>query len=101
MKQTDLIVLGLAGVAVYMIVKSQNTGKGWSEVIPAGLKNTAQAVSEILDSTGKAFDNGWRYFNDGTAIDPSGNYYQGGQLIWSNPQDLIPRGWTETAGLSI
>jgi len=87
MKQTDLIVLGLAGVAVYMIVKSQSTGKVWSEVIPAGLKNTAQAVSEILDSTGKAFDNGWRYFNDGTAIDPSGNYYQGGQLIWSNPAD--------------
>mgnify|MGYP000001602270 FL=1 len=86
MKQTDLIVLGLAGVAVYMIVKSQKgTGKAWSEIIPTGLRNTAQTVSEIMDSTGKAFDNGWRYFNDGTAIDPTGNYYQGGQLIWSNP----------------
>lgn len=26
---------------------------------------------------------GWQYFSDGTVIDPSGNYYQNGQLIWS------------------
>ena len=99
MKQTDLIVLGLAGVAVYMIVKSQKTGKVWSEEIPAGLRSAAQTVSEIMDMGGKAFSNGWRYFNDGTAIDPAGNYYQGGQLIWSNPQK--PSGWTETAGFSV
>jgi hypothetical protein len=85
MKQNDLIVLGLAGVAVYMIVKSQKGGKVWSEAIPATLRNTAQTVSEIMDSAGGQFGNGWRYFNDGTAIDPAGNYYQGGQLIWSNP----------------
>lgn len=83
-KQSDLILLGLAGVAVYMIVKSQKgstTGTG----LAAGLRDVSKTVSEILDSTGKAFGNGWRYFNDGTAIDPAGNYYQGGQLIWSNP----------------
>ena len=101
MKQTDLIVLGLAGVAVYMIVKSQKNGAGitGSGALSAGLRSAAQTVSEIMDSTGKVFDNGWRYFNDGTAIDPSGNYYQGGQLIWSNPQK--PIGWTETAGFSV
>jgi hypothetical protein len=26
--------------------------------------------------------NGWRYFSDGTAIDPEGNYYRGGALIY-------------------
>jgi len=26
---------------------------------------------------------GWQYFSDGTVIDPSGQYYQGGNLIWS------------------
>ena len=34
---------------------------------------------------------GWRYFSDGTAIDAAGNYYKGGELIWSpgteNPAD--------------
>ena len=89
MKQTDLIVLGLAGVAVYMIVKSQGKApfQALTSTASKGLTDMSKTVSEILDSTGKAFDNGWRYFNDGTAIDPSGNYYQGGQLIWSNPAD--------------
>lgn len=26
---------------------------------------------------------GWKYYSDGTVIDPYGNYYQDGQLIWS------------------
>ena len=26
---------------------------------------------------------GWRYFSNGVAIDPSGNYYQDGNLVWS------------------
>jgi hypothetical protein len=87
-KQSDLILLGLAGVAVYMIVKSQGGSKmlqGLTGTASAGLRDVSKTVSEILDQSGKAFDNGWRYFNDGTVIDPAGNYYQGGQLIWSNP----------------
>lgn len=80
MKQNELIVLGLAGLAVYFILKAG--GKGGAD---AGLRAAADRVSEIIGSTGKAFDNGWRYFSDGTAIDPAGNYYQGGNLIWNNP----------------
>lgn len=83
MKQNDLIVLGLAGVAVYLIAKSQKGGI--TSGLDTGLRDMAKTVSEIMDNTGKTFANGWRYFTDGTAIDPSGNYYQGGQLIWSNP----------------
>lgn len=26
---------------------------------------------------------GWRYFSDGTVIDPQGNYYVNGSMIWS------------------
>lgn len=80
MKQTELIALGLAAVAVYLIVSKQKTTTSGGVV-----KSVSDAVTEILDTTGKAFANGWRYFSDGTAIDPAGNYYQGGQLIWSNP----------------
>lgn len=81
MKQSELIALGLAGLAVYFIVKT----KGGTDA-GAGLRAAADRVSEIFASTGKTFDNGWRYFNDGTAIDPAGNYYQNGNLIWSNPE---------------
>ena len=88
MKQTELIVLGLAGVAVYLIAKTPAGKKAMQSVTgtaSAGLRDMSQTVTEVLDTTGKAFSNGWRYFNDGTAIDPAGNYYQGGQLVWSNP----------------
>lgn len=83
MKQGEIIALGLAGVAVYMIWKNRSGAAGVSASAP--LRSTADAVSEIFDSAGKAFSNGWRYFTDGTAIDPGGNYYSQGQLIWSNP----------------
>lgn len=80
MKQTEMIALGLAAVAVYLIVNPKK-----APAASNGLKSTAAAVSEIFDTAGGAFSNGWRYFSDGTAIDPQGNYYQGGQLIWKAP----------------
>lgn len=81
MKQTELIALGLAGLAVYFIVKIKGKGSD------AGLTSTnAARTSEIFASDGKTYDNGWRYFSDGTAIDPAGSYYQNGNLIWSNPE---------------
>lgn len=79
MKQPELIALGLAGLAVYFIVNAKG-GKS-----SGGLANaTAARTSEIFASNGQTFDNGWRYFSDGTAIDPAGNYYQNGNPIWSN-----------------
>lgn len=88
--QTDMIALGLAAVAVYFIVKPKTTNTASS-----GTGNAlASMTKEILDSAGKAFDNGWRYFTDGTAIDPYGNYYQGGQLIWTKPAASFKTGGT-------
>lgn len=84
MKQSDLIVLGLAGLAVYMIWQSQKpktTSTGTSGP-RAGLDTF---VDEIFNGSGRPFDNGWRYFENGVAIDPSGNYYQGGQMVWQAP----------------
>lgn len=78
MKQNEMIVLGLAGLAVYLIYKSQqpkvnaprDTGK------PAGW------VDQIFDLGGSNFTNGWKYYENGTAIDPKGNYYFDGQLVY-------------------
>jgi hypothetical protein len=84
MKQTEMIALGLAAVAVYLIVNPKKT-TGTSATAGGTLRSITETVSEIFDAAGGAFSNGWRYFNDGTAIDPQGNYYQGGQLIWTAP----------------
>lgn len=73
MKTEELIALALAGIAVFLIVKS---GKAATWV------SDWKAAKEVLNN-GQRYDNGWRYFNDGTSIDPQGNYYQGGQIIWS------------------
>lgn len=81
MKQTEMIVLGLAGLAVYLIYRSQQPAK---TVVPQNGK-PADFVDEIFGLGGARFDNGWRYFENGVAIDPSGNYYQNGQMVWQAP----------------
>lgn len=81
MDKEDLMLIALAaGIAYYFLkikrAQSANT-----------VNNTGQAVngvSEIFTGAVKgALGYGWRYFSDGTSIDPNGNYYQNGQLIWS------------------
>ncbi len=79
MKQTELIALGLAGIAVYLIVK----GKGSTTTQKGTTGALGGFVGEIFDAAGSAFGNGWRYFDNGTAIDPNGNYYFNGQPVWS------------------
>lgn len=83
MKQNEIIVLGLSAVAVYLIAKSKGVKvPTFTRSAPAP---TYDRATEILSSSGASFDNGWRYFSDGTAIDPSGSYYKNGQMIWSAP----------------
>lgn len=79
MKNTEMIALALAGIAVYMIVNGKKSNAVTSADGPA---NTSGA-GEIFNEVGRQFANGWRYFTDGTSIDPAGSYYSGGQLIWS------------------
>ena len=81
MKQSDLIVLGLAGLAVYMIVRSRGTTQA------AGTTTTQRPrdwVTEIANTvlpgqTGY----GWRSVDNGTAISPTGDYYFHGEKIWT------------------
>lgn len=87
MKQDQMIALGLAAVAVYFIT-SKNKANA-SGTPKTGLAAVAAKVSEIFDAGGTSYSNGWRYFSDGTTIDPSGNYYQGGNLVWQNPNNFI------------
>lgn len=73
MKTTDLMILAIAGLAAWVILKK-------------GLPALAQMVGaqEIATSALPGQPGyGWRYFDDGTVIDPLGRYYSNGQLVWS------------------
>jgi hypothetical protein len=69
MKQDEMLVLGLAAIAVWLIVK----GRGAATGKPAGW----------VDKINVDNDGGWQYFTDGTVIDPSGAYWSNGVKVWS------------------
>lgn len=91
MKQTEMIVLALAGLAVWMIVQSKNKSAG---ATGTGTRSTVDNfVDEIFNAKGTPFENGWRYYENGVAIDPQGNYYQDGKKVWSAPSAGASGGW--------
>lgn len=80
MKNSELIAVAIAGVAVWMIYQAKKkAGTNTGAVKPNG-------TAEVLDSLGQSFSNGWRYFTDGTSISPEGDYYSGGSLVYRAPQ---------------
>lgn len=86
MKSQNVIVLGLAGLAVYMIWKTQTAaGKAGGVSVSNVLKDVYDyTVKEVMDvTTGKQYENGWRYFSNGIAISPDGTYYQNGKFVWA------------------
>lgn len=92
MKTQDIAILGLAGVAVYMILRSQGvsvsglvgkvTGTAGRST-SGGTSAPDSFVDEIFNAGGLPYDNGWRYYENGTAIDTNGNYYYQGKLVYS------------------
>ncbi len=87
MKRDTLILVGAAGVALYLVKKAGS--------VQGAVQNIVQGAKEILSTTNTRFNNGWRYFDDGTAIDPFGRYYKGGQLIYTPPAVKRPTAATD------
>jgi len=61
---------------------------GLSESVGGALGNifspTATGATELPNTAAPGTEAyGWKYYSDGTSISPNGEYYQGGQLIWS------------------
>ncbi len=75
MKKDTLMILGAAGIAFYLVNKAGGVQQATAKVV--------NGATEVLNTLGQRFGNGWRYFSDGTAIDPFGSYYRNGQKIWS------------------
>jgi len=51
-----------------------------------GTGGAALIDTSNLSSTDPGY--GWTYYTDGTAIDPSGNYYYQGELVWTAGTDV-------------
>lgn len=77
---TNIILLIAAAGAAYMIFKSKAAAANTVN----NLGNPINGISEIFTGAkaGQA-GAGWRYFTDGTSIDPQGNYYMNGTIIWT------------------
>jgi hypothetical protein len=86
MKKEEMLILGGAALAVLFILK-----KGGAASAAAAVQ---QFTKEIFDAGGKTFANGWRYFNDGTAISPEGDYFMKGQLVYKAQQYPTGGNWT-------
>lgn len=72
MRNEEYIVLGLAGLALWFILKGKTAEGGGAAI--ASTSNYARHAAQDYQ--------GWQYFTDGTAISPTGSYYQNGTLVW-------------------
>lgn len=72
------IFLGVAFAAFYLLNR-----RGVKAAFTTEISNTA-----LPGQTGY----GWRYFSDGTAIDPNGNYYLKGAPIYTASYDGVSVG---------
>lgn len=83
MKQNEMIILAVAGFVAWNIMKPKPAVA--KTVSPVSGKTLDNFIDELFTTTGTPFENGWRYYENGTAIDPSGNYYFQGQKVYSAP----------------
>lgn len=84
MKNDDLIALALAGIAVWMIFASRKAGAASQPFTLSGVSSPGPFVNEVLNAALPGQPGwGWQYFDNGTAIDPSGAYWYQGQRVWA------------------
>jgi hypothetical protein len=85
MKTDEIAVLAAAGVAVWLILKGSRPA-GAAGGTRQGSSGINGWVNEIFSPAGTPYSNGWRYFENGVAISPQGDYYLKGQKVWSAPK---------------
>jgi hypothetical protein len=74
-KTEDLILLGVVAMGVFVVMPALLKRR----TAPAGIVSNTYGAQEVMVSGNT---NGWRYFTDGTSIDPNGRYYKGSELMY-------------------
>lgn len=90
------LAVGFAAFAAWYVLKPKNAAgvqtaadqmfglaRAQRQDVGANVWQSTYNVNEIFNLAGVPFDNGWRYYDDGTAISPEGKYYLDGKLVWS------------------
>lgn len=87
--------LGIKGGVSGLFGKTPTSGgtSGTGGIPTGGGSGSTTDTSTVTDVTPTDLQPGdegygWQYYSDGTAIDPSGNYYYQGDLVYSPPSDL-------------
>lgn len=103
MKSDNLIILAAAGAALYLITSTRRQvgtaapNKPWpvGNNTASGLNNGGTVPVTQIANTALPGDYGWgwKYFSDGTAISPTGQYYLNGELVWSPSQGQMGMGF--------
>lgn len=87
MNKNDILTIVAGAVLAYVAYKTLTGKKSGSTAVagirPASNGATATEIMNNADPTEPGW--GWKYYTDGTAISPAGDYYRQGQLIWSQP----------------
>jgi len=75
----------IAGDA-YSVIKDVSKNIKIGSIFNVGASGAAELIDTgNLSPTDPGYN--WSYYTDGTAIDPSGNYYYQGELVWSPSED--------------
>jgi hypothetical protein len=87
MKTADLLTIAAGAVLTFVAWQAVKGRVAHAATAPGGITPAAQSqagwATELFQNNGAAFSGGWRYFNDGTAIAPNGDYYFDGQKVYS------------------
>ena len=88
MKTDDLVAMLAGGILLYVAYMTMTSKPGTAGVNlfkPSGQNNTIWPKEINVGNTMLTPADGWRYFTDGTAISPGGDYYYQGELVWKQP----------------
>lgn len=73
----NIMVLGaalVAGLLAWQMLGAKKTGTAGSKPTSSGKPATGGFITDFI---------GWKYYDGGTAIDPQGNYWQNGVMVYS------------------
>jgi hypothetical protein len=79
----DVKMMGLAALGIAALIWYMTKGKAPAPALGTNNLATPGTPDQIINPSLQGQPGyGWRYFTDGTAIDPQGNYYFQGTKVW-------------------
>lgn len=84
MKTSDLATIVAGGVLTFIAVQLLLKMRAAKAAAPAVSQSAAILIANSALPSQPGW--GWQYFTDGTSIDPQGNYWLNGAMVWKAAQ---------------